>query len=145
MSGLYSLVYSSNATGSVSETELRELLDVSRRANGRAGITGLLLYRNGRFVQFLEGPEDDVRALYRRISADPRHGGIRLLVDGHPQSRTFQDWSMGYEPLATSDEPLPPGFRDSFDDIDNADDSDAVVRATRELSIWFRHRARPVD
>lgn len=145
MSGLYSLVYSSSATGPVSVAELRELLDVSRRANGRAGITGLLLYRNGRFVQFLEGPEDDVRALYRRISADPRHSGVRLLVDGHPQSRTFQDWSMGYEPLAPSDEPLPAGFRDSFDDLDRADDSDAVVRAARELSIWFRHRARSVD
>lgn len=138
---LYSLVYTSSAAQPVSDDDLRELLASSRRENERAGITGLLLYRGGRYVQFLEGREADVRELYERIAGDPRHDRVRVVVDGHPQRRSFQDWSMGYEPLRAAEEPLP-GFRDSFDDIDRADDTDAVIRAARELSIWFRHRAR---
>lgn len=137
---LYSLVYSSFAATLFDDAELEALLTESRAANERADITGLLLYRNGRFIQFLEGPEDRVRALIERISADTRHNGVRVLVDGHPGARQFAEWTMGYEPLTTTDGPVPEGFRSTFDDLEQADDGDAVLRATQELSFWFRVR-----
>lgn len=139
---LFSLVYTSNAAKVFSDEELSDLLAESRKANQDASITGLLLYRNGRFVQFLEGPESRVRDVYGRIAADRRHTMVRVLVDGHPPERTFSDWSMGYEPLRAPVGPPPEGFRDSFDDVERAESRDAVVRALQELSIWFRHRSR---
>lgn len=140
MSDVFSLVYSSTATHPFEDHALAELLESSRRSNSAAGITGVLLYRGGRFIQFLEGPERDVQALMARIGQDPRHTNIRVLLDGRGSQRQFADWSMGYEPMQVPDGPPPAGFRDSFEDIDGLDDRDAMVRAVRELSIWFRRR-----
>lgn len=140
--GLYSLVYGSSAVSTFSDADLAELLSQCRVLNEARGITGLLLYRGGRFVQFLEGPEAEVRALYAKIQQDPRHTSPRILNEGHPTHRQFKDWTMAYQPTSASDTPPPPGFRSTFDDLDDADDPDGVVRATRELSMLFRVRSR---
>lgn len=137
---LYSLVYSSFATTTFEDAELEALLTQSRASNDEADITGMLLYRNGRFIQYLEGPEKSVRSLLARISADPRHNDVRVLIDSRPTTRQFAEWTMGYEPVVEPTTPLPDGFRSTFDDLERADDADSVLRATRELSYWFRVR-----
>lgn len=139
---LYSLVYASSATVPFDDDQLDELLLAAREANRAHGISGLLLYRNGRFIQFLEGPEDAVRSLYAAIERDPRHVGVRTLNEGRPAHRQFAEWTMAYQPVRGTSDPPPPGFRSTFDDLDNADDADGVVRAARELSMWFRVRSR---
>lgn len=139
---LYSLVYASTAASPLDDTQLDELLRAARRRNATLGISGLLLYRAGRFIQFLEGPEPEVRALYATIERDPRHLTPRILNEGHPEGRQFADWTMAYQPVDPSTAPPPPGFRSTFDDLDDAENPDGVVRATRELSMWFRVRAR---
>lgn len=138
---LYSVVYSSMATEPFDDAQLEALLAHSRAANGRDEITGMLLYNKGRFIQFLEGPEDRVRALVDRITADPRHANVRVMLDSNPEERQFAEWTMGYQPLKEAQGPAPQGFRSTFEDLDDADDSDRVLRATRELSLWFRVRA----
>lgn len=143
-SGLYSLVYASTAASAFDDADLEALLRQARERNDARGISGLLLYRRGRFVQFLEGPEDEVRALYAKIRNDPRHVAPRILNEGRPDHRQFADWTMGYEPVREPAAPPPPGFRSTFDDLDDADDSDGVIRATQELSLWFRVRTRDV-
>lgn len=92
------------------------------------------------FIQYLEGPEQAVRTLLERISADVRHADVRVLVDTRPPARQFAEWTMGYEPVDEARTPLPAGFRSTFDDLEAVDDADAVLRATRELSLWFRVR-----
>ncbi len=138
---LYSLVYTSNATVPFEPADLDELLEDSRASNHAHDITGLLLYRRGRFTQFLEGPEQAVRELLARIEDDPRHTGIRVLIDGFTAHRQLPDWTMGYETVAEPAAPRPEGFRDTFDDLENAGDDDAVIRALRELTLWFRVRS----
>ncbi len=138
---LYSLVYTSEALTPFDDDSLRTLLTDSRAANHHAGITGILLYRDGRFVQLLEGPEGSVRSLMRTISDDPRHHRVRVLVDGYPKDRQFSAWTMGYEPISTEPTAPPEGFRDTFTDIEAVDDNDAVLRAARELALWFRVRS----
>lgn len=137
---LYSLVYTSFAVTLLDESELEALLAHSRAANEQADITGMLLYRNGRFIQYLEGPEKAVRALLTRIWVDTRHTDARVLVDTKPPARQFTEWTMGYEPVDEARTPLPAGFRSTFDDLEKVNDADAVLRATRDLSLWFRVR-----
>lgn len=137
---LYSLVYTSATVDAFTPDDLEELLRSSRVRNLGDDITGLLLYRRGRFVQFLEGPEPAVRALLARIRADPRHEKVRVLVDGFAPARQLPDWTMGYDKVAGEPTPPPPGFRDTFDDLESLDDTGAVVRAMRELTLWFRVR-----
>jgi hypothetical protein len=57
---MYFLVYVSSAVNLFSDEDLIQLLEVSRRNNEKAEITGLLLYSSGNFMQTLEGPEKAV-------------------------------------------------------------------------------------
>lgn len=139
--GLISLVYSSTAAAPLDDAALAGLLRTCREANGATEVTGMLLYRGGRFVQVLEGPESVVRDLLERIRADARHTGLRVLFEEPLEARNFAEWSMGFEPIAMPVEALPEGFRSTFDDLDAAGDAAATMRAVRELSLWFRVRA----
>jgi hypothetical protein len=139
---LISLVYTSIAARDFDDASLRELLDECRFKNARRDITGMLLFRNGRFFQILEGPDTMIRDLMERISEDPRHQGVRILLDARIDRREFPDWTMGYRPMAVSEVEVPAGFRDTFEDLDRVDDPNVVFRAARELSLWFRVRVR---
>jgi hypothetical protein len=140
-SELLTVLYTSRARAEFDATQLEPLLAQSREANGARAITGMLLYRDGRFVQVLEGPAGEVEALLDRIRADARHSDVRVLLDERIERRQFADWSMGYERMEPAAEPAPAGFRDTFDDLDESADLTATARAARELSLWFRVRA----
>ena len=137
---LYSLTYSSTAAVPFDDGDLALLLESSRVANVRTDLSGLLLYRDGRFLQVLEGPEPAVRDAIDRIGHDPRHRDVRVLVAEPIAERRFADWTMGYEPLGTSASAPPEGFRDSFDDLDSGD-ATLTARALAELTLWFRVRS----
>jgi hypothetical protein len=138
---LLSIVYASTASAPFDDAQLTELLTQSRASNTRHGLTGMLLYRNGRFVQVLEGPERAVRDLVSVIGQDPRHTGMRVLVEEPLTTRQFADWTMGFQPVAEPTEALPDGFRSTFDDLEDDSDPSATIRAIRELSLWFRVRS----
>jgi hypothetical protein len=87
----------------LSRVELRALLKTSRANNTRDGITGMLLYKDGNFMQVLEGHEAAVRATFRRIQRDPRHRGIIELLSGDAAEREFPDFSMGFRDLDSED------------------------------------------
>ena len=91
------LVYISTARQLLTQPELQQVLEVSRRNNGAVGITGLLVAGGRRFLQALEGPTDAVIATYERITADPRHFGIVELSRREVEVREFGSWAMGFE------------------------------------------------
>jgi hypothetical protein len=90
------LVYVSSATHLMAESELIDLLRTCRDNNAEAGITGMLLYKDGNFMQALEGPEDAVTRVHSKILADPRHKGLITLVREPLESRQFGEWSMAF-------------------------------------------------
>src|SRR4028119_1894045 len=96
---MFFLVYVSSATRPFSREDLRVLLETCRKNNAELGVTGMLLYKDGNFMQVLEGDEGAVRGLYARIAADPRHGGEITLQQGFAEGRQFPDWSMGFRDL----------------------------------------------
>jgi hypothetical protein len=107
---MFFLVYVSVAQENVSREDLLEILAKSREANAKAGITGMLLYKDGKFMQALEGEETAVRELYARISRDPRHLGVLTLVEGEREDRCFGDWSMGFQDLSSPEARATPGY-----------------------------------
>ncbi len=141
---LVSLVYCSSATQPFDEHELGELLAVSRARNGDRGITGMLLYRGGEFVQILEGPRSDVEGLMETISRDPRHADVRVLIEEPLHERRFRDWTMGYQSLVAPEPGMVSGYRDSFEDL-RMGDHDMIGRAIMELTLWFRVRESATD
>lgn len=140
-----SLVYSSDALARFYQKDLDALLTHARAKNHAAGITGILLYRNHQFIQFLEGPSSAVDAIMAEITADPRHGRIRIAVDEFTFERQFSDWSMGYVPLIGQSSERIPGFRDSFADIAEAPEAIVRGRAAKELALWFNVRSAPTE
>ena len=91
------LLYVSNTAQHVDVGELDDILTASRHNNALLGITGLLLFIDGGFLQVLEGEERAVRELYARIAADPRHVNPQLMLDREVPVRAFPEWSMGFE------------------------------------------------
>lgn len=98
---MFFMVYVSSAVNLFSPTELVDLLAKSRQHNKERGITGMLLYKDGNFMQVLEGEESEVRALHAKIQNDPRHRGLITLLQGHQEERQFPNWSMGFRDLAS--------------------------------------------
>ena len=107
---MFYLVYVSVAAEKVSKDDLLEILARSRTNNAEAGITGMLLYKDGNYMQVLEGDEKAVRDLYARIRRDPRHLGIVTLVEGRRDNRCFGDWSMGFQDLSSPEARDVPGY-----------------------------------
>lgn len=107
---LFSFTYASSATKRFTSAELLELLTKSLGKNQANGITGMLLYRDGNFLQVLEGEETTVRETMGRILADPRHRGVLRLMDGPISVRQFPDWSMAFRDLDSPEAAATPGF-----------------------------------
>ena len=95
---LWKLSYVSTAVAAHEEAmrQVREICARSGDRNARAGISSIVTVHRGRFAQVLEGPEDAVRAVLRRIMGDPRHHSLTVLADGPIVARRYTDWSMAY-------------------------------------------------
>ncbi len=93
---LYSIIYASSAIRLFTRDELLELLTTAKERNSKRGITGLLLYKGGNFIQAIEGLESDVKTLYEKIQKDHRHENIITLGSQAINERQFPDWTMGF-------------------------------------------------
>ena len=75
---LVRLMYASRAVAAFDHEELHSILRQSRRNNPTLGVTGVLCWSQGLFLQVLEGGRSAVNRLYIRIAADPRHGQVDM-------------------------------------------------------------------
>ena len=85
---------------------LAPLLSDSLDYNIRWGITGVLAFGDGRFVQVLEGPDAAVDGLFCRIRDDPRHQDVRVLCVAPISVRQFPISSMAYVGLPVDMAPI---------------------------------------
>ena len=92
---LYNLVYCSRATPGVDDAAVDRIIETARRWNPAAGITGLLVYGNNIFFQWLEGPRHSVLELMEKLKMDPRHESVvTLSASEEVRERLFPDWDM---------------------------------------------------
>ena len=103
------LVYVSQADSHLGPKDLEAILAESLRYNPTKGITGILLYVEGKggkrasFMQILEGGEAEIEKLRKRIFSDSRHHTKIVLERGQKETRDFPDWSMAFKTVAHSD------------------------------------------
>ena len=98
---LVRLLYASRAVATINQEELVAILRKSKSNNPAIGITGVLCYSEGIFLQALEGGRSAVNQLYNRITADPRHTSVELLCYEEIGERRFAGWSMGQVNLSS--------------------------------------------
>lgn len=92
---LVRLMYASRAEPSINHDELLAILKKSKANNPGIGVTGVLCFSGGIFLQVLEGGRLPVNVLYNRIAADRRHHDVVLLSYSEINERRFSGWSMG--------------------------------------------------
>jgi uncharacterized Fe-S cluster-containing MiaB family protein len=80
----------------MTEEALHNLLRAARRYNAIHGITGVLLFHRGSFLQVLEGTEPEIERLFRSIQRDPRHRQMRVLSRCDIIRREFETWTMNF-------------------------------------------------
>ncbi|TZG25733.1 BLUF domain-containing protein [Sphingomonas montanisoli] len=91
------LTYISTAAPSLSIYDAETILEVSRRNNARAGVSGLLVFDGKRFLQALEGDQAAVEHTFARIREDVRHRAIVELSRRTVEIREFGPWAMASE------------------------------------------------
>jgi hypothetical protein len=91
---LCSIVYRSRAVSPLSGYELYELVKSAQARNLAESVTGLMLYDESRFYQWLEGPVDSVSRVMNSIMSDRRHTDIEIVSDKPASTRQFGDWTM---------------------------------------------------
>jgi hypothetical protein len=88
------LIYSSAAAVGMSYGALSDIMTHAQDSNPARGITGMLCYGSGQFLQALEGDRAAVNALYHRIATDNRHTACQLISVEEIAERDFAEWSM---------------------------------------------------
>ena len=111
---LIRIIYASSASSPFELKDLLALLNAARAVNLSLGITGMLVYEKGSFLQILEGTSAAVRSLYAHIAADKRHTDVTKLIEEPIDAPSFSDWSMGFVRVAREDLLSIPGCNDFF-------------------------------
>ncbi len=139
---VFGLAYSSRAVTTFCEDSLLSLADGASARNQQLDITGYLYFRDGFFMQYLEGPQTTVEALMTKIQKDPRHQILSTIALPSNQKRVFPHWYMRY--LGAD---LPRLQRDTLEDelsfilktssqenYHSTDVADAVVHVTQRIA-----------
>jgi hypothetical protein len=140
---VYFVVYVSSAVRPFTREELQRLLKKSRANNARNGITGMLLYKDGNFMQVLEGDEAAVRATFDRISKDPRHRNVIVLLRSEEAERDFPDFSMGFYDLNSAKAHDMPGYTEFLNTPLTEEEFSDNPSRTRKLLLSFKKGASP--
>ncbi len=91
---LVRLLYCSRAVDT-SPAAIESILAQSRQHNPITGITGILCYGGGIFLQAIEGGRMPVSELFGHIQKDGRHKDVALLHYEEISERRFGGWTMG--------------------------------------------------
>ncbi|MHA1138827.1 diguanylate phosphodiesterase [Enterobacter mori] len=91
---LTTIIYRSHICEDVPVKALEEMVAAANRKNRHSDVTGILLFNGTHFFQLLEGPVDNVTAIYQHICRDPRHHNVVELMSDHGPFRRFGNVGM---------------------------------------------------
>jgi hypothetical protein len=106
---LATVVYRSRAVAPLPGPALQHLVETAQSRNHGEAITGVMLYDDSHFFQWLEGPPEGVERVMHSIHHDPRHTDLEILAQRRSPARRFVGWDMklaapGARSLAWRDE-----------------------------------------
>lgn len=107
------MVYRSRAVAPLQGPALQHLIHTAQSRNHAEAITGVMLYDDSQFFQWLEGPPDGLERVMHSIENDHRHTDMEILTRGQSSTRRFSGWAMklaapGGRSLAWPDEVIEP-------------------------------------
>ena len=96
---MHYLIYSCFRPSQSTDQQIQEILEVSQVNNDQDQITGILLYSETKFVQYLEGDKEKLDLLYQKIKRDSRQVGAMKLMSKPLEKRLFPSWAMAHKRL----------------------------------------------
>jgi hypothetical protein len=97
------LVYVSTRKRNCTDEEIEKILAACRTNNGPLDITGVLLYSDTRFIQYVEGKSTALTSLYDKIKKDARHEKVVMISYNPITERIFPSWQMGSLKMTSDD------------------------------------------
>lgn len=92
---LEQLIYISRATKPVGRRDLDRIERLASENNQALGVTGVLIYARGLFLQLLEGDALTLNALMEsKILPDRKHEDVRVLYRAPAEERLAASWGM---------------------------------------------------
>lgn len=129
MSDIHCIVYLSHADHFLSEQEINNLLTKARERNAKMEVTGMLLYKERSFMQYIEGSIEGLDHIYSIIKKDQLHTGIIEMLNEPILVRLFPDWSMAYQQGQFRSFSRPEDYADHLDlKLDNSNSSGSSAR-----------------
>lgn len=98
---MHQIIYTSAATAQANINSMTSIAQHAAHNNETLNITGLLMMCDNVIFQVLEGERADIDMIYNRITRDPRHNGILLLLSRQISKREFAVWSTGVAKLSS--------------------------------------------
>lgn len=100
---VFRLAYASRAATDMHPGTVVHLAANAAEKNRCNHVSGVLFSGDGIFLQWLEGPGEDVCGLMSRIESDPRHKDVTVLSAGWMTERRYARW-----PMQLAERRLPP-------------------------------------
>lgn len=91
------IVYISSMKREYSPDELYEIAEKFQIYNNANGITGLMIYHNRNIMQYIEGEDNVIKNIYKKIINDTRHHNIIKLIEETSLKRRVEDWNICFE------------------------------------------------
>lgn len=88
------LTYISHSKRKLTEDMRMQLMRECQVRNAHNDVSGLLLYQEGYFLQYIEGQPDMIRMVFQRIMQDTRHENVELISEEVLMQRRFPLWTM---------------------------------------------------
>jgi hypothetical protein len=109
---MHTLFYSSVASREMQDSDILDILKVSRDKNSHHLITGILVYkkRTREFFQILEGEKEVIFRLLENIKNDERNSSLDLVFDEEIPERNFKTWGMAFADLDSVENSKLDGF-----------------------------------
>ena len=97
------LAYVSVRKRNCTDEEIEKILAACKTNNAPLDITGVLLYSETKFIQYVEGEASALTKLYDKIKQDTRHEKAVMISYSPIQERIFPSWQMGSRKIAGAD------------------------------------------
>lgn len=94
---MHRFIYTSTAVAPLSAQQLADIAGACHRNNRRAGLSGLLVMHQGKFLHILEGEESRIRKVCERIQHDPRHRNFKVIEMAEIDERAFNRFTVVHE------------------------------------------------
>jgi hypothetical protein len=114
---MHTLFYCNVASRITQDSDILDILKVSRDKNSQHLITGILVYRkkSREIFQILEGEKEAIFRLLKNIENDDKNTSVSLVYDEEMQERSFKYWRMAFADLDSVENSKLDGFSDYFD------------------------------